>query len=221
MFTELISTAASLGGALLGYHGQMQTNASNEAIANNATAFNADEAKKNRDFQAQQAQQSMDFSREEATRQMAFQERMSSTAKGRAIEDLKRSGLNPILAANDGASTPAGAAGSGAAGSGAQARAETATMQNPYTSVVGATSSALEALTMVAGLKRMEAETNLINANTKKSTVDTEVAKKSIPKAELTNDAYDVIRPFVKKIKEWFTGGSGKKQQGPIKLNNP
>ncbi|AXL15323.1 DNA pilot protein [Microviridae sp.] len=70
-------------------------------------------------------------------KQMRFQERMSNTAVQRRMEDLRQSGINPILAGYQAASSPAGAS---------------ATMQN-----VGAAgaSSALSALQTKANISQI------------------------------------------------------------------
>lgn len=49
------------------------------------------------------------MNKESAKAQMDFQERLSSTSHVREVQDLIKAGLNPVLSANNGASSPGGA----------------------------------------------------------------------------------------------------------------
>lgn len=87
--------------------------------------------------------QNIDLARE----QMAFQERMSNTAYQRAVEDMRKAGINPILAADKGgASTPAGAA---------------PTMQNVATNIMNNVSSAAQAALTLKQLDKVQQEIDI------------------------------------------------------------
>jgi hypothetical protein len=67
-------------------------------------------------FSAWSADKKEDFDSHQAYLNREFQERMSNTSYQRAVEDLNKAGLSPMLAySKGGASTPGGATASGAA----------------------------------------------------------------------------------------------------------
>ena len=106
-----IAAVTSLAGGALG--GKSQSDTMGAMLSGIPFIGEGFAAQDNREFQGAQSAQ-----------QMAFQERMSSTAHQRQAADLKAAGLNPLLSANTGASSPVGASASGAQGSGAGSSAK-------------------------------------------------------------------------------------------------
>lgn len=110
------------------YRGAEMTNATNLQIAREATTAEKLMQQTAIDATGRFQERQIGAADAMAQRQMDFQERMANTGFSRAVVDLKRAGLNPILAA--GAQSPAaqGASVAPAGAAGTSGRAHTATM---------------------------------------------------------------------------------------------
>lgn len=76
-----------------------------------ATVLNTPDLSSYGDALINLASQNNMWSAEQAQKQMDFQERMSNTSHQREMADLKAAGLNPVLSAQSGATSPSGAMG--------------------------------------------------------------------------------------------------------------
>jgi hypothetical protein len=138
----------ALTSGVLGMIGQNMTNSANASNTANTNATNLQIANATNSANTANAQKQMDFQKE-----------MSDTSYQRGMADMKKAGLNPILAyAKGGASAPAGA----------MPNLQTPTMQTPsYTSPVSSfVNSAMDGQRVDNDVKRVvneTAKTNVMN----------------------------------------------------------
>lgn len=132
-----------------------------------------------------------DFNRDMAREQMSFQERMSSTAHQRETLDMEAAGLNRILSAGGGASSPSGSSG-------------TASLGSASLGIEKIASSALSAETARKGLDNLEANISATKANEAVAKETGKIRAAEAREAEARSASAGAEKAFREKNAHWL-----------------
>jgi hypothetical protein len=164
--------AGSALSSVLGFKGQEAANEQNLASAREANEFNARQAALDRQFQRTEARTAFSRNALSQRRGFAFLERMSNTAVRRQVKDMRKAGINPILAARyGGSSSPGAPMATSPAGSGSRASAVMARVENEFDKGIN---TGLTARRVRNETKRLEQELSNMEASEKNIKTDTD-----------------------------------------------
>lgn len=156
------------------------------------------------------AREQMSWSASQAQREMDFQERMSGSSYQRATEDMRKAGINPMLAVtNGGASTPAGAMGNGSAG---RVDAVPSVLSNSI-------ASSMDMIRTFASTKQALASASLAASQAKKADADTTMLKAKTPESEFSGRFFKFFNTILDRLP--FSANAKDSGKAPITYEGP